>query len=241
MNRTSNGRTAASARRAHSPIPTAPSRRAPWGVRYTRHESAAPIRPAANQRSRHMGHLLFLGGKRPVLERQAVAAAAALDRVPRLRVFGEGQQFFAVRTAHLIGEGRDPAAGILPDPKSVARAVRALHQVSGPHAGREFDRCTTVGALDDCCRHIPSSRWRRPRSKPPTTSSSTVMTGTAIRPVLAVSSLRATASSATFLAVKAIPGDERNSVAAWHGCRVVDQYTVTARFSMVSLRSEVHR
>jgi hypothetical protein len=42
----------------------------------------------------------------------------------------------------------------------------------------------------------------------------TVITGTAIRPVLAISSSRAAASSATFFAVKSIPRDERNSFAA---------------------------
>jgi hypothetical protein len=57
-----------------------------------------------------------------------------------------------------------------------------------------------------------------------------VMTGTAIRPVLAISSSRAPASSATFFALKATPCDERNSFAAWHDCQVEDQYTVTCRF-----------
>jgi hypothetical protein len=46
---------------------------------------------------------------------------------------------------------------------------------------------------------------RRPRSKPTTTSSSTVITGTAIRPVLATSSSRAPASSATFFAANGMP------------------------------------
>jgi hypothetical protein len=64
-------------------------------------------------------------------------------------------------------------------------------------------------------------RWRARRaaretevSKPTTTSSSTVITGTAVRSVLAISSSRAAASSATFFAVKSIPRDERNSFAA---------------------------
>jgi len=41
-----------------------------------------------------------------------------------------------------------------------------------------------------------------------------VMTGTAIRPVRAINSSRAAVSSATFLAVKSMPWDERNSFAA---------------------------
>lgn len=49
------------------------------------------------------------------------------------------------------------------------------------------------------------------------------MTGTAVRPVRAISSSRADASSATFFAVNAIPLDERHSFAAWHDCQVADQ------------------
>ena len=85
---------------------------------------------------RHTRHLRFLGSKRAVLERQAVATTAALDRVSRLRVLWERQQFFAMRTAHLIGEGREPVAGVPPDPQGEACAVGALHQGSGPDAGR---------------------------------------------------------------------------------------------------------
>jgi hypothetical protein len=49
------------------------------------------------------------------------------------------------------------------------------------------------------------------------------MTGTAARPVRAISSSRAAGSSATFFAVNAMPLDERNSFAAWQDCQVVDQ------------------
>jgi hypothetical protein len=41
-----------------------------------------------------------------------------------------------------------------------------------------------------------------------------VMTGTAMRPVLAINASRAVASSATFFAVYTTPRDERNSFAA---------------------------
>jgi hypothetical protein len=82
---------------------------------------------------------------------------------------------------------------------------------------------------------IPKSRVRRPRSKPTITSSSTMTTGTAIRPVRATSSSRAVGSSATFFAVKATSWDERNSFAAWHDRQVVDQYTVTCRAVMPPL------
>jgi hypothetical protein len=74
------------------------------------------------------------------------------------------------------------------------------------------------------------------------TSPSTVMKGTAIRPVFAISSSRAAGSSATFLAVNAIPWDERNSFAAWHDCQVLDQYTVTCRLAIVTvLRADRRR
>jgi hypothetical protein len=52
---------------------------------------------------------------------------------------------------------------------------------------------------------IPSSRFSRPRSKPTMTSSPTTTTGTAMRPVLAMSSSRAAASSATFFAANGTP------------------------------------
>src|SRR5947208_4236962 len=110
MTRTRDGRRTASTCPADAPSPTAPSASAARGVRHARHESAAPITPRANQRSRHTRHLRFLGSKRAVLERQAVATTAALDEVPRLRVLWERQQFFAMWTAHLIGEGREPVA-----------------------------------------------------------------------------------------------------------------------------------
>src|SRR5713101_2233349 len=136
MNRTSDAKRTASTCPADAPSPTATNASAATGVRHARHKSAAPITPTANQRSRHMGHLHFLRGERAVRERQTVATTAALDDVSRLRVFWKRQQFFAVRTAHLIGEGRDPAASVLPHPKGEACAVGALHQVSGPGAGR---------------------------------------------------------------------------------------------------------
>jgi len=78
----------------------------------------------------------------------------------------------------------------------------------------QLDERATVRAADYPHQRIPKSRCNRPRSKPTTTSSSTVMTGTAIRPVRAINSARAVASSATFLAVKSRPWDERNSFAA---------------------------
>jgi hypothetical protein len=49
------------------------------------------------------------------------------------------------------------------------------------------------------------------------------MTGTAIRPVRAISSARARSSSATFLDSKGTPFCERNSFAAWHEVQVEDQ------------------
>ena len=63
------------------------------------------------------------------------------------------------------------------------------------------------------------------------------MTGTASRPVRPINSMRASVSSATFLAVNSTPWDERNSFAAWHDIQVEDQYTVTSRVVMRRPRS----
>ena len=96
------------------------------------------------------------------------------------------------------------------------RAVRALHQVTRTNSRSEFEDedSATVGAAHHHRDQIPRNRFRRPRSKPTITSSSTVMTGTAIRPVFPISSSRAAGSSATFFAVNAMLWDERNSFAA---------------------------
>jgi hypothetical protein len=112
-----------------------------------------------------------------------------------------------------VGQRRDPAAPFGPHPEGVARSVRAVDQVARLDVWRQVDHPATVRAANCRHRHTPRSRCRRPRSKPTITSSPTMMTGTAIRPVRAISSSRAAGSSATFLAVKGIPLDERNSFA----------------------------
>jgi hypothetical protein len=96
----------------------------------------------------------------------------------------------------------------------MAGAVRALHEVARPDVVPQLDERPAVRASDGRHGQSPSSRCKRPRSKPTITSSPTVMTGTAMRPVFAISASRASASSATFLAVKSMPWDERNSFAA---------------------------
>ena len=62
-----------------------------------------------------------------------------------------------------------------------------------------------------------------------------MITGTAMRPVLAINSSQAPASSATFFDVNGTPRDERNSFAVWQDCQVEDQYTETVRFVIVLL------
>jgi len=113
-----------------------------------------------------------------------------------------------------MSERRGPSPGILTNAQGVTRAVRTLQQVARSGSFWEFDERATVRAADSAHQRIPKSRCNRPRSKPTTTSWSTVMTGTAIRPVRAINSSRAAVSSATFLAVKSMPWDERNSFAA---------------------------
>src|SRR5262249_23177142 len=138
--------------------------------------------------------------ERPVLERQPVLTPAAGDAVASLHVFGQRQHAIAVRTADAIRERRDPAVAVPRQPEGMARAIRTLEQIAGLHVLGDVDHLLAVWTADPGCGHMPSTRFRRPRSKPATTSSSTVMTGTAARPVFATSSLRAPASSATFFA-----------------------------------------
>lgn len=87
----------------------------------------------------------------------------------------------------------------------MARSGGTLHKVARLNAFREFDHFTAIRAADDGHRQISRSRFKRPRSKPTTASLPTVITGTAILPVFAINSARATLSSATFFAVNSIP------------------------------------
>ena len=153
-------------------------------------------------------------GVRPVLERQTEYAIAASNRISRLHVVGECQYLIALGAAHPVGERRGPATGVFVNAEGVSRAVRTLHQVARPRSSGQLDERATVRAADDAHQRIPKSRCSRPRSKPTTTSSSTVMIGTAVRPVCAINSSRAAVSSATFFAVNSMPCNERNSFAA---------------------------
>jgi hypothetical protein len=158
--------------------------------------------------------LPFLCGVRPVLERQTVRATAASNRISRLHLVGEGHHVIALGATHPVRERRGPATGVLVNAQGVPRAVRTLHQVARPRMFGQLDERGTLRAADDAHQRSPKSCCSRPRSKPTITSSSTVMTGTAMRPVRAINSSRAAVSSATFLAVKSRPWDERNSFAA---------------------------
>jgi len=143
--------------------------------------------------------------ERAVLESEPVATPAALDRIARLGIVGQRQHGIAARAAHAIGERGRPAATVPSQAERVAGAVRALHEVPGRRLLRHRHDLATVRTADSHPCQIPSRRLRRPRSKPTTTSSSTVITGTAMRPVLATSSSRAPASSAMFFAANAMP------------------------------------
>ena len=158
--------------------------------------------------------LRFLSGERSVLERESVRPTAARNQVSRLGALRKGHDFVAAWTTHSVSQGGGPAPALFPNPKSMARTGRTVEQVSRLDARGHADQCAAVRALNCRRGHIPRSRCKRPRSKPTTTSSSTVITGTVIRPVLAINSSRAVVSSATFFSVKVIPRDERNSFAA---------------------------
>lgn len=97
--------------------------------------------------------------------------------------------------------------------QGVPCTVPTLQQVAHLRLLRQLDECATVRTADYALHRITKSRCSRPRSKPTTTSSSTVITGTAIRPVRAINSSRAAGSSPTFFASKSKPWDERNSFA----------------------------
>ncbi len=146
-----------------------------------------------------------LGRERPVLEREAIPAPAALHRVARLRVLRQSDDTLAIGAAHPVGDRGYPAVPIGPHPEGKARSVRAVDHVAGTGARRHGDLLAAVRASHDVGSHRSRRRFSFPRSNPTTTSSPTVMTGTAIRPVLAISSSRAAASSATFFAVNAMP------------------------------------
>src|SRR6266849_5383376 len=177
---------------------------------------SAPPQSHRGPTSDHATWLLLerLRGVGPVFKGEPILLPAALDQVTRLDVFRERQLRVAVRAAHSIREGCRPLPSFLPEAQGMARAVRAIEQLPGRDSKGQLDLFPAVGASDRHRGESPKRRLSRPRSKPTITSSSTVMTGTAMRPVLATSSSRAVASSATFFAAKGTPWDERNSFAA---------------------------
>src|SRR5439155_27252716 len=176
-------------------LPQAPPPRPASGTPGTRRPRRS--RPARTSDHATWPLLSRFRGKRPVLEGEPEPPAAALDHVPRLGVLGQRHHLVARRTAHPMSERGDPPAPCLLDAEEMARAVRALHEITRATSRGYFDEGAAVGAARHHRVHIPRSRLRRPRSKPTITSPSTVMTGTAIRPVFAISSSRAAGSSAT--------------------------------------------
>jgi hypothetical protein len=109
-----------------------------------------------------------------------------------------------------------PRGRLFRQPDGVTRAARAPDDVASSGMRRHGKHLAAVRAADARCAHgqMPSKRFRRPRSNPTMVSSPTTMTGTAVRPVLVISSARAAASSPTFLALNSMPWDERNSFVA---------------------------
>ena len=161
--------------------------------------------------------------ERAVFEREPVASPAALDGVAGLRLRRQRDHAITVRTTDPMRNDCQPVTALHPHPEGVARSMRAVDDVARSRAGRQRDFLSAVRATHHDHGRIPRSRWSRPRSNPTMTSSSTVITGTAIRPVRAISSSRAAASAATFLSVNGMPWDERNPFAAWQDCQVGDQ------------------
>lgn len=146
-----------------------------------------------------------LRGEGTVVEREPIASALALDLIPGRGALGERHDAATVRATHAMGDRGDPHVPFDPHPEGVAGSVEAVDEVPAPHSGGEGHDLAAVGAADRGHAQSPRSRASRLRSKPETTSPSTTMTGTAIRPVLASSSSRAAWSSATFFAVYGTP------------------------------------
>lgn len=200
------------------------------GGRHRRRPRPVPADDAGRdrQRSRASGHALALVANRhsspparlrfsregPVLEREPIPAPAALDGVARPDALRQGDDALAIGTAHPVGDRGDPALPLGPHPEGEACSAWAVDHLPGTCAGRHGDVPATVRASHGAGHHRLKRRRSLPRSNPTITSSPTMMTGTASRPVLAVSSARAASSSATFFALNAMPRDERNSFAA---------------------------
>jgi len=149
--------------------------------------------------------LVRLRGEGAVGPREPVSPPAVLEGVPGPRVFREGDDRVAGRAAQPVREACRPARGSGPHPEGMARSVRAIDQVAWPRGWRQGHRGAAVRAAQLTHGRRPRSRWSRPRSNPTTTSPSTVMTGTAMRPVRVTSSSRAARSSATFFATNGTP------------------------------------
>ena len=147
-----------STRPVHAPRPLAPSTSTATGVgqAYVR---AAPMMPSAKKRSRQHDPLLeLLGRKHSILEREPVALTAALDQVSGFGLFRQRELPLTVRTAHPVGQGREPAAPFIPEPEGMARAIRAVHEIARLHVQRQCDHLATIGAADDHAGQIPRSR-----------------------------------------------------------------------------------
>jgi hypothetical protein len=177
-----------------------------WASRPARRRCSCPASLlGCPSSSTPLSRALWLGGERPVGPCEPPAPATALDDIAALSAFGQRHQSVARGTTHLVGQARGPASRLCPHPEGVSRSVRTVEEVAGPPARWEAHLVPTVGTAHGDHEGISRSRWSRPRSKPTMTSSSTVITGTAVRPVRATSSSRAAESSATFLSVNGMP------------------------------------
>ena len=146
-----------------------------------------------------------LRGEGAVSPREPVSPPAVLEGVPGPRVFRQGDHRVAGRAAHPVRETRRPTRGGGPHPEGVTGSVRAVDKVAWLRPRRDAHLGAAIRAAHLTHDRRPRSRWSRPRSNPTTTSPSTVMTGTAMRPVRVMSSSRAVRSSATFFATNGTP------------------------------------
>src|SRR5262249_58956987 len=98
----------------NAPLPR-PSTITVRGRRQHREASPAPIHattPAVSVANLIASPLRFFCGERPVLERQPVRPATALNGVSRLHVAGECHDFIALGATHPVGERRGPRTAV---------------------------------------------------------------------------------------------------------------------------------
>lgn len=132
----------------------------------------------------------------------------AFDEIAGTHALGQHQPLVPYGAARGRNRVHGPTAFVDARPERQPRSVRAVEQVAVPDPGRDPNLLTSARAPHEGAAsraHVrPSSRSRRPRSKPTTTSPSMTVTGVAWYPSR-LSSARAVGSACTSRSTNAIP------------------------------------